>query len=107
MDGKLDDGVSSLLILSAIYEAALDHYCAASARIPGVSCCQKSGFVGEGEIFMNLEELGKDLCYYANKATPPNWYIYTDPSEHRCSHRTLNIHILSIDTTPYEYLSSL
>jgi hypothetical protein len=52
---------------------------------------------------MNLENLGKDLCYYANKVTPPNWNIYTDPSEHRCAHRTLNIHILLIDTTPSEW----
>jgi len=107
MDGKLDGDVAALAILSPIYEAALGHDCAASPRMPGVGCCQKLGFVGEGEILMSLEDLGRDLCFYANKVTPPNWNIYTDPSEHRCTHSTLNIHILLIDTTPNDYLSSL
>jgi hypothetical protein len=56
-----------------------------------------------GEIFMNLEGLGIDLCRYANKVTPPNWNIYTDPSEHKCSPRALNIHLLLIDTTPSDW----
>lgn len=52
---------------------------------------------------MNLKDLGKDLCTYADKFIPPNWNIYTDPSEHRCSHRALNIHVLLIDTTPSDW----
>jgi hypothetical protein len=60
--------------------------------------------VDEGEISMNLEDLGKDLCFYADKVIPPNWNIYTDSSEHRCSHRALNIHILLMDTTPSDWV---
>ncbi len=52
---------------------------------------------------MDLQDLGKDLCAYANKVIPPNWNIYTDPSEHRCSPRALNIHVLLIDTTPLDW----
>ena len=52
---------------------------------------------------MNLEDLKRDLCRYANKVIPPNWNIYTDPSEHRCSPRTLNIHLLLIDFTPSDW----
>jgi len=52
---------------------------------------------------MNLETLGKDLCIYANKITPPNWNIYTGPSEHKCLPRALNIHLLLIDTTPLDW----
>ena len=53
---------------------------------------------------MDLDGLGKDLCYYAAKITPPNWNIYTDPSEHKCSPRALNIHLLLIDTTPSDWV---
>jgi hypothetical protein len=53
---------------------------------------------------MDLEGLGKNLCYFANMVTPPNWNIYTDTTEHICSHRTLNIHLLLIDTTPSDWV---
>lgn len=53
---------------------------------------------------MNLETLEKDLCIYANKITPPNWNIYTDPSEHKCLPRALNINLLLIETTPLDWV---
>lgn len=56
-----------------------------------------------GETSMDMEGLGKDLCDYANKVTPLNWNVYTDPSEHRCLHRALNIHISLIDTTTSDW----
>jgi hypothetical protein len=52
---------------------------------------------------VNLEGLGRDLCDYANKVAPPNWNIYTRPPEHKCSNRTLNIHIVLIDMTPSDW----
>lgn len=53
---------------------------------------------------MNLETLAKDLCYYANMVTPPNWNIFTNTTDHRCLHRTLNIHLLLIDITPLDWV---
>jgi hypothetical protein len=53
---------------------------------------------------MNLEALAKDLCYYADMVTPPNWNIFTDTTEHRYSNRTLNIHLLLIDMTPSDWV---
>jgi hypothetical protein len=57
-----------------------------------------------GEKFMSLETLAKDLCFYANMVTPPNWNIFTNTTDHRCLHRTLNIHLLLIDITPLDWV---